>query len=120
QRRYVGRRRRRWGAEYVLEQPLASKDRRGAVRVRRHREESRLAQQPLPRVVGQADSSEVIAIHVRDAVVASQPLVHKRIVRGEELWNGAVVANLTVEKQLNFAFERLTEVFVKLREHHRI
>ena len=79
--RHVRRRRRRRRAEEVLEDPLAAHDRRGAVRIRRHRQDAALPEQP-PRaaVVAQASRAGRAALDVRDAVVAREPFVDEGVV----------------------------------------
>ena len=70
ERRHVRRRRRRRRAEQVLEHPLAAHHRRGAVRIRRDRQNAALPEQAAARARRcSVDAPEVVAVDVRDAVV---------------------------------------------------
>ena len=85
QRRHVRRRRRRRRAEQVLEHPLAAQHDRGPVGIGGHRQDARLAEQPLPRRIGHGDAAEVAAVDVLDAVVPREPLVQEGVVGAQQL-----------------------------------
>ena len=96
QQRDVGWRRRRRCAEDVVEQPAAAQHRRRAVRIRRDGQDAALTEQPAPHAVGEGDAPEVAAVHVRDPVVAGEPLVHERVVRGDQIDDAAILAQLAI------------------------
>ena len=60
----------------------------------------RLAEQPAADAVGERHAPEVAAVDVRDAVVPRQPLVHERVVGGQQLEHAAVLAQLAADEQL--------------------
>jgi hypothetical protein len=113
ERRHVWRRRRRRSAEDVFEQPLAAQDRRGAVGIGRDGQEAGMAEQPAALRVAERDAAEPAAGHVWHAIVARQPLVQERVVRGQELADRAIVANLTLEEELGLLAERLAQRLVE-------
>ncbi len=80
ERRDVGRRRRRRGAENVLQDPFAANDRGRPRRVRRQGQDAAVSEQSFPRIVGHRDAPELAAVDVRDSIVPGQPLVDERVV----------------------------------------
>ncbi len=72
-----------------------------------------MPEQAAPGLVWKRDPAEVTAVHVRDAVVAGQPLVDEGIVGGQEVDNALIVAKLAGDEQLGFALERLPQVVVE-------
>src|SRR6185503_3095727 len=115
QQRDVGWWRRRRCTEDVVEQPAAAQHRRRAVWVRRDGQDAALTEQSTPNAVGEGDAPEVAAIHVRDPVVASEPLVHERVVGGDQIHDAAILAQLRSNEQSRFLAERVAEVLVELR-----
>ena len=101
----VGRRRRRRRAEDVLENPRAAQHRRRAVGVRRGQQHAALAEQPPAIRIGQRHAAELLAAHVRNAVVQRQPLVHERVVRGQQVEHAAVLAHDALDEQLDLFAE---------------
>ena len=98
-----GRRRRHRRRQDVLEQPLAANRRRGACRVRRHRQHARLSQQAPAVLVGQRHAPEVAAVHAGNPVVTRELLVEERVVRRQQIHDAAVRLQLIVEEQLRLA-----------------
>ena len=84
--RHVRRRRRRRRAEHVLEDPLAAHDRRRPLGVRRQRQDAALGRAALaaPRR-SPSTRRKLAAVDVRHAVVPRQPLVHERVVGGQQI-----------------------------------
>jgi hypothetical protein len=120
QRRHVRRRWRRRRAEQIFQEPLAALHRRRPVRIRRHHQESTLAQYSFARVIAQSDAPEMRAINVRYSVVPRQTFVDVGVIRCQQVQHAMIVAHLTVKKQLQFSRERLPQVFVEIRECVRI
>src|SRR5438093_5141792 len=78
QRRHVWRRRWRRSAEDILQNPLASQNRRSADRVGSDRENASLPKQSATyAVVRQRDAPEVAAIHIRNFVVFREPVIQE-------------------------------------------
>jgi len=88
------------------------------MRVRRHRQQAGLTEQPAPRVerTVQRDVTEVVAVDVRDVVVLGQPLVDEGLVRRQQLEHAVDLASLAVEKQLHLTGHRLAQVRVEVGE----
>ena len=112
---HVRRRGRRRRAEQHFHHPLASKHRRRAVGVRGERQNAAVSQQPLPPAVRIRRFAELTPDHVRDSVVLRQPLVHERVVRGEQLPHRPVLADDVAEEQLGLAEHRRLELVVEIR-----
>ena len=74
--------------------------------IRRHHQHRALAQQPEAVRIGQRHAAELVAAHVRDAVVRGQPLVDEGVVRGQQIHHAAVLAEHAVDEQLHLAAER--------------
>ena len=83
--RHVRRRRRRRRAEQHFHHPLAAQHRRGAIGVRRQRQDAAVAEQAAPPRVRIRHLAELVADDVRDAVVLREPLVDERVVGREEI-----------------------------------
>ena len=62
-----------------------------------------MAQQSAPRIVGDRDPPEPASVHVRHAVVTSEPLVQERVVRSEQIDHAAVLTHDAFEEQLGLA-----------------
>src|SRR5688572_31600708 len=106
---------RRWRrAEHVVEQPPAAQDRRRTVRIGSHGEDTALTEQAAPYAVAEGDSPEVASVHVRDPIVAREPLIDERIVRRQQIDDAAVLAQLRGDEQSRLLTERLTEVLVEV------
>ena len=80
ERRNIGRRRGRRGAEYVLHDLLAAHHGRCAVGERSDRENAALAEQPEAIGIGQRDAPETVAFDIGNAVMARQKLIHEGVV----------------------------------------
>ena len=92
ERRHVGWRRRRRRAEQVLENPFAAQHRRGALGVRRDRQDAAVPEQPLSGLVGDRHAAKTAAVDVRNAVVPRQPLVDERVVGAQQIEDAAILA----------------------------
>ena len=66
--------------------------------------------------IRKAHPPEVVAVNVRDLIMARQPLVDERIVRGQQLQNATVVLQLTRDEQLGLLLHGVTQVLVEVRE----
>ena len=75
-----------------------------------------MTEQPGARRILQADAAKLAAVDVGNLVVARQPLVHEGVVRGQQVDDAPVVADLIVEQQFRFALEGVAQVVVELRE----
>ena len=63
-----------------------------------------MPEQAPARAVGrQRDAAEVAALHADDPVVAREALVEERVVGGQHLDRGAVLANDAVDEELGLA-----------------
>ena len=67
-------------------------------------------------LVGQRHAAEMASVHTRNAVVARELLVDKRVVRREQLGDAAIRLQLIVEKQLRLSHECRSQVVVEPRE----
>ncbi len=101
ERFHVRRGRRRRRAEQVLEDERAAQHRRRAIGIRRHHQNRCLAEQTEPVRIGQRDAAELVATHVRDAVMPRKPLVEERVIRRKEIAHAAVFAEDAVEEELH-------------------
>ena len=70
--------------------------------------------------VAEGDATESAAVHVRDAVVPGEPLVHEGVVRAEQVERAAVFADDALEEQLGLASKRLAQVVVEVGELPRV
>src|SRR3954462_14061370 len=107
---------RRWSTEDVLQNELATQHRRGAVRMRRHHQDGALAEQSPAGIVLERDAAEVAAVPPVDAVVARQPLIDERVVRGHQVEDAAVFAHDRPEEEVHFGEQRLAQVVVEVGE----
>ncbi len=73
-----------------------------------------MAKDAAPAIVGLLDAPEVRAPYVRDAVVLREPLVHERIVRGQQLEHAAIFFQNAAGKELGLAPEALAQIFVEI------
>ena len=69
-----------------------------------------------PTLIGQRDLPEMTAVHMRDPVVLREPLVDERVIRRQQLADAAVLPHLTLDEQLGFLTQRLTEILIKIRK----
>ncbi len=83
------------------------------VRVGRHRQHARLAEQAPAILVGERDAPEVAAVDARHAVVPRQLFVEERLVGRQQIDDAAVLLQLSVEKQLHLPDERDPQVVVE-------
>ncbi len=73
----------------------------------------------LRRLAVELDAAEPAAVDVRYAIVPRQPLVQKRVVRGDQLGDAAVASQHMFEQPLGFLPHRLPQVVVKIgKEPH--
>ncbi len=85
QSRNVCRRGRRRRGQQVLQNVLASKDRRRSGRVGRQRQNTALAEKSTSRASRRKrDAPEVASLHVRYPVMLGQPLIQERVVRVQQ------------------------------------
>src|SRR5262245_60807603 len=115
QQRDIRRRRWRWRAENIVEQPSSAQNRRGPIWIRGHGQDAALAEEPAADAVGERDAPKVAAIYVRNLVVTGEPLVHERIVRRQEIDDAAVLAQLRADEQPRFLVEGVAQLLVQLR-----
>src|SRR5262249_52342492 len=71
-------------------------------------------------LVGQRHAPEVTAEDVRDAIVLRKPLVHERVVGGQQIDDVSVLADDAPKEQLGLASERLAKVVVEVGEKIRV
>ena len=90
QRRNLGRRRRRWRAEQVCEDPLAAQHRRGPVGIRSHRQDTGLTEETSTLPVIERHSPKVVAIDIGNSVMLRQTFVHERVVGSQQLHHAAI------------------------------
>ena len=111
------RRRRRTHAEEDFQEPLAAGDGRGSRGLRRHAQQGAFPEQPTPHVeVGaKSHAPEPAAVDVRDPVVAGEPFVDERVVRGQQIQDAAVLVDDAVEQELDLAAKRVPQVVVEIR-----
>ena len=114
------RRRGRRHAEEVVEDPLASLDRRGPRRVGRDREHAGVGQDAASRGAGQGDPAEPVADDARDAVVPGQPLVDEGVIGVEELEHAPVLAEDRLAEPLGLLEHGLAERLVEVGEQLRV
>ena len=84
--------------------------------MRGHCQNCALAQQTLPRFVGERDPPEVTAIDVWNPVVPGQRLVDEGVIGRDQIEHVAVLANDALEEEIRLALERLSEIVVKAGE----
>ena len=75
-----------------------------------------MSQQASAAVVGVRDTLETASNHSRYPVVPSQALVHKSIVRVEELQRAAVLMNETVEEHLSLTSHGVCKLLIEVRK----
>ena len=94
----------------------------GEVRVgiRRQSQNTALPQQSSANAVRHRDAPELVAINIRDTVMARQTLVHERVIRVQQLQNAAVAEQHIVEQQIGLAFKRQPQVVVEFGKYDRI
>ena len=80
------------------------------------RQQARVPQQPAA-IITNGDPPESFAVNTRDAVMMRQTLVHERVVRGQELRETPIPAELAFQEQERLAFHVGPKVLVKLVEH---
>ena len=114
ERRHVGRRRRRRRCQQHFHHPLAALHRRGAIGDRGQRQDAALAEQAAA-IRRQRHALERVAGDVRDVVVNRQPLVHERVVGGQQIEQAAILAHDRIEEELGLLLHRLGERVVVLR-----
>src|SRR4051812_47434415 len=85
ERRHFRRRRRRWGVEQILQDPLAADDRRSTSCVRRDGQGARLRDDPAPvRVRRKLNLAELVPLDPANTVELRQPLVQESVARVDE------------------------------------
>src|SRR5580765_8011254 len=89
QSRHIGRRWSGWGAENIRQQPFAPKHHRSAVGIRSDRQNACLTEETAANAVVESDFPEMIAIHIRYAVMTSKTFVQVRIVGRQKVYNAA-------------------------------
>ena len=116
-RRHDRRRQRRTHAEEGFQEPLAAGDGRGSRRLRRHAQQGAFSEQPTPHVeVGaKIHAPEPAAVDVRDPVMAGEPFVDERVIRGQQIQDAAVLMDDAVEQELDLAAKRVPQVVVEIR-----
>src|SRR3954451_15310601 len=93
ERRHIGRWRWRRRAENILEDVLAAKHDRRAIRIRRHREHRALAEQAASVLVGNPRAREGSPLHPWYRVVLREPLVQERVVSRQQVEDVSVLAH---------------------------
>src|SRR3569833_2070261 len=115
--RFHARRRRMWRcARDVLQNPGAPLHRRGAVRVGGPHEEAALAEQAPTIRIRERHTTELLALDVRDTVLAGQPLVYERIVPIQQPDHALVVPQHAGDEKLGLLLEGGAQRTVELRE----
>src|SRR5262245_32864860 len=88
------RRNRRGNSKNILDNPAAPGHRRGPRAHGADREETALTEDATPRAGGiKGDAAEVAAMNIRDAVVLSEPLVDKRVIDIEKIYDAPILAH---------------------------
>ncbi len=75
-----------------------------------------MAEQTAALTVGQRDAPEPRPLHAGNAVMTRQPLVEERVVRGQQLRQRPILAELAVDEELGLALEGLAQVLVEIGE----
>ncbi len=75
-----------------------------------------MPQQASTRIVSDRDLPELRAVHVRDAVVPRQALVHEGVVGIEQAQHALVLEDDALEEHFGFALHRLAQVVVEVGE----
>src|SRR5579863_8596042 len=88
--------------------------------MRRHRENTALAQQPAALFAGESHAAEAATVDAGDAVMPRQTLVEERVIRREQFHRGAILAQDALEEHLGFALHGLAEVVVEIGELIRV
>jgi len=117
--RHVGRRRWRRRSQQVLEHPLAAKNDRRAIGIRRHGQDAALAEQAAPVRIAQRHAAELRSIDTRDAVVLCEALVDERMVGRQQVEQTAIFADDAADEELRFFHEGRAKRLVE-REDDRI
>ena len=79
-----------------------------------------MAQEPASRVVGEGDAPEMIAVDVRDPVVACETLIDERVVGVQQIQDAPILAQRAVQEQFRLLLKRIAQVLVEVREDVRI
>src|SRR5687768_10761118 len=94
---------------------------RGTRRVRRDGQNTRVTQEPAAMtLLVHGDSPKLTAVHVRDPIMFSEPLVEKRIVGLNQIKHTAILTQNAVEEKLCLLPHRLSKVVVKVRKQTHI
>ena len=88
-------------ADDLLQDPRAAQHRRRAVRVRRHHQHAPLPSRPRRLRSSRCTRRNCAPRTSVDAVVKREPLVHERLVRGQQVDDAAVLAQHAVEEELD-------------------
>ena len=76
--------------------------------------------QSAPLFLLHAHATEVTAVHVRNPVVAREPLVHEGVVGIQQVEDAAVLAHDALEEELRLGAEAVSKLVVEVREVARI
>src|SRR5215468_9552851 len=115
ERRDVGRRRWRRGAEDVLQHENSAKYGRCPRRIRGHRQHAALPQQPATMAFGcERHTAEPAAIHVGNSIVFCQPFIEEGIIRADQAEHAAILTQYAVEEELGFLPEGLPQVIIEV------
>ena len=85
------------------------------MRVRRHGQHARLAQQAPSVLIGERHAPEVASVHVGNSVVPGELFVEERVFRRQQLQSTAVLLQLGVEEEFRLRYEGGPQVVVKPR-----
>ncbi len=99
---------------------VAAQHRRGAVGIRRHHQDRALAQQAVAPGIGQGHAPELVAAHVRDAVVQRQALIDEGVIGRQQIQHAAVFAQDAVDEQLHLALESGAQAGVEVGIDERV
>ncbi len=120
------RRRQNRQSKNIIEQPFPAQHRRRPVGIRSGHQNRALRQQPSALIViRQRDAPELAAVNSGNAVLASQPLIHERVVGVQQIVHAAVFLNRARHEHLRLGHERVQQAVVVGRilgrvDHHFI
>ena len=116
QLRHVRRRWRSGEAQHGLQQPVATHDRARANGARRLGQNASHPNETAAMIGSDVDLTELLTLHVGNAVILGQALIQEGVVRGEDVLKWAVFADELREKRHGFLVEIATEFGRELGE----
>jgi hypothetical protein len=118
--RDIGRRGRGRRAQKLFQNPFTADRRRRPVGIGGHRQNARLSEQPMPRVVFQCDAAKFRTVNTFDSVMLRQALVYKGVVRIQNIDDAAIFTDHAFDQKFRFALQGVSKILVEIREGDRI